>query len=221
MEDAKAAYWNAQEVTDLKMDFDKDFQVGYFGSDALLALVGDRVSAELSKGTDVKTEKFHPLPNKVWRDVIRTSPAEPTISEAVPLEDKVLTSVGGWADPFPATVLKQAGCEQVFFITTQRDSFSLVMDLTNLLGASRSHRGTTYLQSSLKRGLDDADAVWCTNWNYYSDYLSIPAVYDMSDKTFAVNFYKNPASASKGSSFFKDLVTELPVKPRYGCSWMP
>ena len=220
IEQAKADYAAAKEVTDLKIDYDQEFRVGYFGPKDLLDYASDKVAAEKAAGEmDVKTEKFFPIVGKIWRDVLQTSPAEPTISEAIPVEPNKVTSIGGWADPFPPTILKLAGCEHVFFITTERESFNLITGLNNLLGAEHSATGPSFLQSALSRGIADADAIWCTNWNNYTDYLSIPNVYDLSDKTFTTGFYTKQGSGGGASpNFYESLVVPNPETPRYGCS---
>ncbi len=237
MEKAKAAYWKAEREIQLNLDYANEFRVGNFGPNDKLESIENAIALERKKGpVDVKTDKFYGLPGFPWAVGLQTSPAEPSISEAaefnrvlkrwlelhpklaenfpkaVVAAAKQLVSVGGYADPFPSTALKLAGCENVFFITTERDSFDLVDDINNLLGG----KGSNYVNASLKRGLKDSDAVWCTDWNdsKYSEYMALNNVYKLTESTFKAGF------ETKSDYFLHRGLSELPSVPRHGCNFL-
>ncbi len=209
LKDAKKAYWNAEKNITLGLDYEKEYRVGYFGTQGALNAIQKNVDLQKKSGElDTKTSKFFPLPHYTWRDVFHTSPAEPSISEAIELKENEIMSVGGWADPFPATILSLAGCENTFFITAERKNFKLVDDVNGLLGGT----GPEYLETGLARGLKDADAVWCTNWNDFSDYLKPENVYGLSESTFAAGFESD-------KPFFLHRAFAKPARvKRYGCN---
>lgn len=209
IQSAKKAYWNAQKNIQINFDYEKEFRVGYFGTKRQLKLLKKNVDAEKAKGAlDIKTSKFYPLPRFTWRDVFHTSPAEPSISEAIELVPDKIVSVSGWADPFPATILKMAECENTFFITAERKSFQLVNEVNALLGGGKSG----YVESALARGLKDSDAVWCTNWNEFSDYMKPENVYGLTESSFRAGF------ESKSPYFLHRQFAKPATAKRYGCN---
>lgn len=206
IERAKKAYWNATDKIELGLDYDKEYRVGYFGKAEQLAAMEKKVTG--SPNLDVKTKKFFPLPGFKWRDVFHTSPAEPSISEAMVLVKDKIVSVGGWADPFPSTVLKLAGCENTFFIASERESFQLVDDVNRLLGGGH----VKYVDGALAQGIKDTDAVWCTDWNdpKYREYMALENIYQLTENTFRLHLETN-------KPFFKHISAPM-TKRRYGCN---
>jgi len=222
LQNAKEAYWNAENNIDLNLDYEREYRVGYFGKTSALNSIGKEVEARRERDgdrLDVKTGKFRALPDYKWRMVLETSPAEPSLSEAVEMERDSLYSIGGWADPFPATVLKLAHCDKVVFIASERKNFKLISDLTDLIGGKAYNEKMLATESipgwgdsSLRHGLKDADGVWCTNWDEFTEWLSMEAVYKMTKSTFA-------AGLETSSPLFAGSPLARPVtKARFGCN---
>jgi hypothetical protein len=223
IETAKSEYW-AGKVPELNVDYATEFQLGYFGSNPMLTKVEravNKLRREEGDRLDINLSKFRALRNYTWRMVIETSPAEPTIAEAKEVAPGIISN-GGWVGGFPATVLKLAGCERVAFIASERKgkNFKLVADLIRLSGGAdyeekilSTKEVPNWGNSSLMRGLNDADAVWCTKWDFVADYLSLTGVYQMSEDTFKVGLDTKDPFFLHRAPFAKP--TDI---PKYGCN---
>ncbi len=186
------------EQPKLPIDHDKEFRIGFFGHKQDRERVAQSV-AQSVKGRNLKADAFVPLEQPEggegfsWRTAFQTSPAEPTIAEAfffkVKRGDNVeeVASIGGWVDPQPTTLLKYAGCTQVAFVTAQMKvhAFPFLASLhSSVGGAARLDRWIEATDNSAYTiGLEDADAVWCTQWNK-SRGLDLQGVYRMTEFTY-------------------------------------
>jgi hypothetical protein len=160
---ARSSYL-ANEPIDWKPDFD-DVEVGYFGLDADL----DRVLDNRQRYDDLKTRKATAIRGATWRLAISTSPAEPGLARGIELGDGRI-SLGGWPDLYPVQALKNLGCDQVLYITRYGGMFGSFADqVATLLGMNDAERQALYslgvAESSFAEAVEDADAVWCTNWD--------------------------------------------------------
>lgn len=145
-----------------------DVNFGYWGSDADLA----KVKNNPESFGDLKTKKFSSLGNAKWREILAASPAEPGLSRFVELSDGRF-SAGGWSDLAPALVLKNLGCEQVIYVTREGDESGFATKIAKNAGMSESDWKNLYdlgnEASGYARSVAAADAVWCTNWNAFTD----------------------------------------------------
>jgi hypothetical protein len=141
--DMKAAYNQGQNRAygSFSVDFDSELGFGYWGSSENLGRVNEGLQKFRDQG-DLKSQKFLPLGEASWFEVLSVSPAEPglanfqkiptgTSREQVLAElqngvnkrwntvsyRKDIISAGGWSDLNPTMVLKAAGCENVAFVT--------------------------------------------------------------------------------------------------------
>jgi hypothetical protein len=145
-----------------------DVNFGYWGSDADLA----KAKENGERFDDLKTKKFSSLGNAPWREILAASPAEPGLSRFVELPDGRMSG-GGWSDLAPALVLKNLGCEQVVLVTREGDESGFATKIAKQAGMSETDWKGLYdlgnADSSYSRSVAAADAVWCTNWNAFTD----------------------------------------------------
>ncbi len=153
----------------------EDIRAGYFGQDAILS----QVAANPRGYTDLRTRKFLSLGAQPWRVVLSTSPAEPSLSEIRPLpglrDRKEVFSVGGWVDLSPSLVLHNAGCDKVVYFTRHVPLSAgpgFAGSIIKMLGASEkdlddlvSPDPNREPPSSFSLANQEADAVWCTDWD--------------------------------------------------------
>jgi hypothetical protein len=159
---AQAAY-RAGEVPTLAIDFD-DVRIGYFGQSADL----DRVAENRRGFTDLKTVKFLALGERSWREVLSYSPAEPGLARALELDGGRSFSAGGWPDLHPVQVLENLGCDQVVYVTRRGAESSFAQGVGTVLGMSEREKSELYdlgAKSAFAAALEQAGAVWCTDWN--------------------------------------------------------
>jgi hypothetical protein len=161
---AKADYFAAQEHT-LDVDF-ADVKFGYWGAAADLA----RVEANALGYDDAKTAKFRALGVASWREVLSLSPAEPGLARALEI-DAQLVSAGGWSDLHPVLVLKNMGCDEVVYVTRRGEESGFADQVATQLGMQADDRTALWSlaePSGFTLSLEEADAVWCTDWNAFS-----------------------------------------------------
>jgi hypothetical protein len=161
---AKADYFAAQEHT-LAVDF-ADVEFGYWGAAADLA----RVESNSYGYDDAKTAKFRSLGEATWREVLSFSPAEPGLARALEIDEEVV-SAGGWSDLHPVLVLKNMGCEEVVYVTRRGQESGFADQVATQLGMQPEDRTSLWSldeRSGFSLSLEEADAVWCTDWNAFS-----------------------------------------------------
>lgn len=162
-QEARAA-WLAAEPIPFEPSFD-DVGVGYWGQTRDLNRIQKRLD---QRYRDLVAEQFVPLGSASWREVLSSSPAEPGFSPAVPLSSGVL-SVGGWADPLRIIPLDALDARRTIAINRIGGVGGFTEAVTRLLNASDAQvdalYSTTDPTSSFYIGLDEADGVWCTNWD--------------------------------------------------------
>jgi hypothetical protein len=160
-----------------------DVNFGYWGSDADL----EKVKGNEQRFEDLKTKKFSSLGNAPWREILSASPAEPGLSRFVELSDGRF-SAGGWSDLAPALVLKNLGCEHVVYVTREGDESSFATKIAKNAGMSEADWKNLYdlgsEGSSYSRSVAAADAVWCTNWNGFTDAQMSAEVLDAFNAPF-------------------------------------
>ncbi|HYX33707.1 MAG TPA: hypothetical protein VE954_11385 [Oligoflexus sp.] len=179
-----------------------EIRVGYFGRDSDLA----RIKRNEQGYTDSRTQRFEPLGEKAWTDIISVSPAEPGLSEIRRVDDQYY-SLGGWIDLSPTLVLRNAGCDEVVYFTryVSQDQSGFARDVVKLLGASDSEVEQTIgansnvtPKPSFILSNEEASGVWCTDWD-------APAMGDF-EGLFRTGF--------KGT-FYTDSVTFTDTAERY------
>lgn len=147
----------------------EDIKFGYWGSDKDTAAV---LSSRDRPGSTLKTKKASSLGNASWREVLSASPAEPGLSRFVDLADGRI-SAGGWSDLAPTTVLETMGCERIVYVTREGDESGFATGIAKHLGMDEAAWSSLYdlenPDSGFSRSLEKADAVWCTNWNAFTD----------------------------------------------------
>ena len=169
-ESARARYLKGEFPTG-QIPFTPSFtniNFGYWGNEADIA----KVKSNPKHFDDLKTKKMSSLGNATWREILSASPAEPGLSRFVKLADGRYSG-GGWSDLAPVLVLQNLGCAQTVYVTREGDESGFAMKIAKNLGMSESDFGNLYDLSSSKSGyarsVAAADAVWCTNWNGFTD----------------------------------------------------
>lgn len=162
-EEAREA-WIAAMPIPFEPDFN-DVGLGYWGQDKELRRMGRTLSRDYD---DLNAKQFVPLGAQSWREVLKSSPAEPGFSPGVPLASGTV-SVGGWADPLRVLPLEALGAKQTIAINRLGGVGGFTESATELLNASPNDinalYSTTDPESSFYIGLDSATGVWCTNWD--------------------------------------------------------
>ncbi len=155
-----------------------DVKFGYWSSDATLKKI-----ASNEKGyKDAKTLNFEPLGDAKWLDVLAASPAEPGLSRFVEVPGGKV-SAGGWSDLAPVLVLKNAGCENVIYITRETDESDFASGIAKHLGMGTTEfkeifdlanvETTSNVGSGFANSVAKAEGVWCTNWNSFTDFQTV------------------------------------------------
>lgn len=193
--DAFAAYKQAQPVSP---DYNfSDIRFGYFGhSDDLNTVLENRQGY-----TDEKTRRFRAYRNVTWREALTYSPAEPGLSRALELPDGRI-SAGGWNDLHPVLALKNLGCDKVIYLTREGGESRFAKGVSTLLGLQPSDDAALYdlsqPDSGFSKSLEEADGVWCTNWDqqpqlnldaFFNDAYNAP--FQTSDTELMANPYTN------------------------------
>lgn len=172
--DAFAAYKQAQPITP-EYNF-SDIRFGYFGhSDDLQTVLENR-----NGYTDEKTRRFRAYGNVSWREALKYSPAEPGLSRALALPDGRI-SAGGWSDLHPVLALKNLGCDKVIYLTRQGNESRFARGVSSLLGLQPADDAALYdlsqPASGFSKSLEEADGVWCTDWDQQQQ-LNLDAFFD-------------------------------------------
>ena len=153
----------------LKTIFDEDVRLGYFGDKKSLGSVRDQLPYLFD---DVKSRLYLEIGEATWRDVLLRSPAEPTVSRGVEINNSNsgnLISVGGWVDPVPAQVLRSMGCDRVVLVNRPDGTGTFPLELAGELGISQEMIDDLYdltdPSSSWTTALFAADATICADWD--------------------------------------------------------
>jgi hypothetical protein len=160
---ARQQYEDARDYT-FEPSFD-DVRFGYWGQPDVLAAV----EANPMGYEDLKTAKFRALGAGTYRDALAYSPAEPGMARALEIDDGQL-SAGGWSDLEPSLVLENAGCDQVIIVTRRGGSRGFGTAVARLLGMNDAQADALYQldgDSAVTRSLEEADGVWCTDWDAF------------------------------------------------------
>lgn len=162
-QDARAA-WIAASPTDFVPNF-SDIGVGYWGNTRELRKIARKLSRNFD---DLNSEQFTLLGPATWREVLKSSPAEPGFSPGVPLESGFV-SVGGWADPLRVLPLEALGAKRTIAINRLGGVGGFTEAATRLLNASDADIAALYSTvdpySSFYQGLEQASGIWCTDWD--------------------------------------------------------
>ncbi len=197
---ARKQYLAAEPLT-FKMDFDL-VKIGYWGRDEDL----ERVRKNERGYTDMKTQKFVALGPKTWAEILGYSPAEPGLTRFQEMSP-TRVSAGGWPDLHPTLALKNLGCENVAYVTRRGEESGFITGIAQLLGMTPAQhdqyfpldRAEGQGPSAIVKSLEEADGVWCTNWNAYDT----PQVSALSEHS-----YNTPFEAR--SPFFKNAANPYP-----------
>ncbi len=162
-----------------------DVKFGYWVSKGFPSDVLDRWAAANPDGKSSKALSLGEA--RTWREILEKSPREPSLGKYVvfapgePAAGSI--SLGGWADLHPVQVLKAAGCGKVVYVTRRTPETTFISagkpfegrkpsGLAELLGMTAGDYDAIYnldsKKSAFARALDEADGVWCTNWNHFS-----------------------------------------------------
>jgi hypothetical protein len=158
---ARADYGAGEPYT-LDVAFD-DVKFGYWGAADDLA----RVESNALGFTDAKTRKFLSLGTATWGEALSFSPAEPGLARALEI-DATHVSAGGWSDLHPTLVLANLGCEETVYVTRRGDESGFATGVATELGMDAAAGTALYdldADSSFAASIEQADAVWCTDWN--------------------------------------------------------
>ncbi|MEM9863043.1 MAG: hypothetical protein AAF938_15720 [Myxococcota bacterium] len=170
----RAAYNDAEMSIAWNVDYD-DVRLGYFGQADDLA----RMASNPGGFEDLKTEKFISLGTLTWAEVLTYSPAEPGLARGLELPGNDIVSVGGWSDLHPTLALRNLGCEKVIYLTRSASSEGgFDTSVSNLLNMGESDRVRLFSlepNSAFTRSLEEADGVWCTDWDA-PEVSNIPAM---------------------------------------------
>jgi len=172
--DARNAYLQAQPI---EQDYNfADVRFGYFGSDTDL----QTILQNKNNYNDEKTRRFRAYGDVTWREALSYSPAEPGLSRALELPDGRV-SAGGWNDLHPVLALKNMGCDEVIYVTRNGTESEYARGLSRLLGAQAADEddlfNLTQSNSGFSRSLQEADGVWCTDWDN-QERLNFAAFYE-------------------------------------------
>jgi hypothetical protein len=186
-----------------------DVKIGYWGSQADLTTVAQH------KAPDLKSQKMTSLGNGTWKEALTASPAEPGLSHFVQLPDGRLSG-GGWSDLAPVVALKSMGCDKVIYVTRIGDESGFAAKIAKQLGMDEAGWKALYdldtPTSSYNASLEQADAVWCTNWNAFEDLQQR----EMSLDAWHAPLEEHAGFASLAPLRPYDNVTERTGKP--GCT---
>jgi hypothetical protein len=200
---------NAQDPAAAAIPFSvrfEDVKFGYWGADPDLA----RVASNPMGYDDRKTAKFTSLGDRSWREVLATSPAEPGLAPLVPMHDGRV-SAGGWSDLAPVLVLKNMGCERVVYVQREGDESPFAVRIAQELGLKEADYTDLFdlaaPESGYARSVAEADGVWCTNWNSFSDFQFAEMAKDA---------YDAPLEARQGWSGLSSASPYANVQTRVG-----
>ena len=182
-----------------------DVGFGYWGHPDDLAVVAGNPRGY----DDAKTARFVSLGAATWRTVLSRSPAEPGLARALPVDDQTL-SAGGWADLEPTLVLENLGCEHVVLVSRQSTESAFARGVASLLGMNDEQDAALFGvggASALQRSVDEADGVWCTNWDAYSGFPIEPIWRDAYDAPLVTDdpFFAQGDAPYPGRSSAVDL----------------
>jgi hypothetical protein len=166
--------YQAGQEPNLQLNFE-DVKFGYWGRTADLA----RVAMNEQGFRDAKTAKFIALGSKPWREALSFSPAEPGLARILEIGPNQ-ASAGGWPDLAPTLVLRNLGCRNIIYVTRQGEESDFTKQLARQLDMTPDQEKSLFSVEALpanspsrwsgfKTSLRAADAIWCTNWNSFTN----------------------------------------------------
>jgi len=193
--------YRAGQEPNLQLNF-ADVKFGYWGRKSDLS----RVGANPQQFNDAKTARFLALGPASWREALTYSPAEPGLSRSLEINSNQI-SAGGWPDLAPTLVLKNLGCRNTIYVTRQGAESEFTKQVARQLDMTPAQERELYeisplspnLWSGFQTSVRAADAVWCTNWNSFTD----AQITEMADESYA------PLVVT-ASPFFKDGPSAYP-----------
>ncbi len=190
-----------------ELDFLKEVRFGYWGRKSELKQVEEATSL---RKDDMKSSLFMSLGTRSWEYVLLRSPAEPGLSNLVPMGDEMYSS-GGWSDLHPIPVLEDIGCEKVVYISrTDLIDSEYGQGITRLFNIPEEVSHKLYdinnPESSSSKALKAADAVICSDWNSFSA---------VQFKSHFEDSYNAPVATQ--DSEFKSKSKTLLADPLPGC----
>lgn len=162
----------AQYVKGTPPEWKPDFsgvRVGYFTS----ADTAKNLEDDPEAFTGIRKNRLAPLLDRSWREIIRASPAEPSLSGAQILSDGSI-SVGGWIDLNPVLALNAIGCQHTLLVARPviNAAQGFAPDIARRLGASEKDVGDFFEKdvnrqplSVFSKSLDAANGIWCARWD--------------------------------------------------------
>ncbi len=147
----------------------EDLRIGFFGRAADL----DRLHANPLHFDDIKTQKHHIFKNQTWRQVLQTSPAEPSVSRGVELPTKdPEIALGGWVELHPVQPLLNIGCQEVVLQTTEGSILDSYSDqVLSLFNPTQTERNKFYsfsnAESSVAQALKKATGIKCIEYDQF------------------------------------------------------
>ncbi len=223
-DDAFARYVFGQEPN-MAIRF-SDVRFGYWFPES----IADHVRKNIGNFADERAQKFLEIgTNASWADVMKASPAEPGLSRTVNINNDMI-SVGGWGDLSPVQVLKAAGCDKVIYVTRRTPESTFLVSGQPIDRTKRAPHGVAELlnmeesdrlglfneadkNSSFGSALTLAGAVWCTDWNRFSDFQTEDMMNEAYDAEMVVN---DPFFATGLRPYLK-----RPAGPVVGCTSPP
>jgi len=215
---ALARYRSGREPA-YNVDFN-DVHFGYWTTEKWKSTL----AAGIAQSSDAKTKKYRQIAanNPTWRDILPLSIMEPGLSRMVVVEPSRVF-IGGWADLHPVQPLKAAGCDEVIYVTREGPESSFVSEarpltpsslkngVAELLNLTPDQQHELYAadnsESSYRKAVSSADAVWCTNWDSVSSF----------DFTQMFNHSYNSRIAPKTDRFKKSNAVTVVPPPLLGC----
>jgi hypothetical protein len=234
---ANLARYRAGQPVDMQLRF-ADVKFGYFVPQGLAStLTANLRQPEFADDAKVgKVVILNPDAPVTWETVLNFSPLEPGLGRIVPISAE-RAYIGGWGDLHPTQMLRAAGCDKVIYISRRGPETAFVTQSRTLKGVATAQRqGVAELlymtadeqhelydpqndQSSYRRAVAGADAVWCTDWDSAEtaeqQYMFDHAYGKIVSKTgFATRVAVNRPDSS---GFFATGVPVL-TEPTLGCS---
>lgn len=229
---------NTKRPLAVPINFSKDVVFGYMPSHKELEQRFTNLSHLTPRSlvedyrNDYKTKRYESLGRVSYETMIFTSAAEPGLSgvQAVPGHGKML-NLGGWTDVHPTISAKLAGCKEVFFIGRKGGESFIVNDnplknrprdgVSEVINMTEQDRIDLHdaknPQSSYRRHFRDSDAIWCTDWNNFTDLQQFEMyAHSYSEAQLFVRS-RSKSFAQSRAKLNPHPVSKIPNEPILGC----